>query len=429
MNQVDHSFFQERLSAYADRELPADELALVEEHLPGCAECRRRLDEISKLGELADRDSLLGESDYWEKAAQKIEAALEPQRAGVTDLAEGRTRRSYGLRWRLPAIAASILFLTYVGLHENDILREGVSVPSRPVPSLVKPQPESSAVAVQPASPPDTVVHIVETPAGEADYEAEPRVADQEAGPREITQAESASVRGRREQPSAASDKTDEVPTSPAPSVMSKIERVRVPVESLAQERSAGTEEKTTAPAVAEESAEEVAGAVSTDQVKLSDENYKERRSKKARAASADSITLREEIVIPDYTALTDSTLQRAADLDHWRTRRDSLLRVTADLAVADSVGQRRIPTGVAPSFDRGESTKSLALVDQQAARKQAKDEVEAALVQAWFQVCRLSQDSTEIRAGVEYLRLVASDRQSGNRRKAEEYMKLISLQ
>jgi len=182
-------------------------------------------------------------------------------------------------------------------------------------------------------------------------------------------------------------------------------------------------------PAVTEESAEARAGAVSTDQVKVSDENYKERRSKRDRAASADSVTLREEIVTPDYMALSDSALQRAADLDHWRARRDSLLRVTTALARADSIGQRQKPLGVAPSFDGGAATKPLALTDQKTGKKQATDQAEAALVEAWFQVCRLSQDTVEVRRGVAYLQTVASDNQSASRRQAEEYMKLISLQ
>jgi hypothetical protein len=427
MNQVDHSFFQERLSAYADRELPADELAVVEDHLLGCAECRRRLDEISKLGELTDRDSLLGESDYWEKAAQKIEAALEPQRTEVLDPAKERPRASYGLWWKLPAIAASLLFLTYIGLHEGDILKEDTAVPSRPVPGAEKPRPESSAVADQPASTLDTtVVPVVETPTGEADYETEPLIADQEAGPREITPSESVSVRGRGEQLLTASD---EIAETPPPPVLSRQESVPIPAQSLVEERPAVGEEKAVLPAVTEESAEAPAGAVSTDQVKVSDENYRERRSKKSRAASADSVTLREEIVTPDYMALSDSALQRAADLDRWRTRRDSLLRVTADLARADSVGQGQKPMGVAPSFGADAGTKPLAMVDQQAARKQAKDQAEAALVEAWFQVCRLSQDTVEVRRGVAYLQTVASDNQSASRRQAEEHMKLISLQ
>jgi hypothetical protein len=425
MNQVDHSFFQERLSAFADRELPADESALLEKHLLGCAECRRRLDEILKLSELADRESLLGESDYWEKAAQKIEAALEPQRTEVTGLVRERSRRRYGLWWKVPAIAASLLFLTYIGLHEGDILKEETSVPSRPVPSIQKPQPDSTTALARPPAPPGTAIeHVEERLGNEAGYEVEPPVSEQETSPRKSEQAEPSTVRERMVPPSAASEEKAE--PSPPPAEIGEV-AMPAPIGSFAQERPKVAEEKTTSPAVTWDSS--ATFSVEADKVQASDENYKARRGKGDQAVSTDSISLRNEIIMADHEIVADSALQRAAELGHWRARRDSLLRVAADLVRADSVGPRLKPLGVAPSFDAGAATKPLALTDQKAGKKQAKDQAEAALVEAWFRVCWLSRDSVEIRRGVEYLRTVATDQQSANRSKAEEYMKLINLQ
>lgn len=42
---------EERLSAYADGELPPEEAAAVEEHLETCTECRRELAVIRSMGE------------------------------------------------------------------------------------------------------------------------------------------------------------------------------------------------------------------------------------------------------------------------------------------------------------------------------------------------------------------------------------------
>lgn len=115
---MNHGYFQDRLSAYFDQALTLEEMRAVKEHLSDCAECRGRLDDLAKLDQLIEEKRDLGESDYWEKAAQKIESKLTAAEDNkVTDVRSGW----FGLGWKLAATAASITVLTFVALHEDEI--------------------------------------------------------------------------------------------------------------------------------------------------------------------------------------------------------------------------------------------------------------------------------------------------------------------
>ncbi len=116
---MDHGYFQDRLSAYHDRSLTPEEMRMVEEHVAACAACLRQLEMLAKLDRLIDEKADLAESDYWETAAQKTE-----QRLGFKKESKVTTiRRSWtGLGWKLAAAAASVAALTFIALHEGDIL-------------------------------------------------------------------------------------------------------------------------------------------------------------------------------------------------------------------------------------------------------------------------------------------------------------------
>ncbi len=116
---MDHGYFQDRLSAYHDRSLTPEEMRMVEEHAAACAACREQLEMLAKLDRLIDEKADLAESEYWETAAQKIE-----QRLGFKEESKITTiRRSWtGLGWKLAAAAASVAALTFIALHEGDIL-------------------------------------------------------------------------------------------------------------------------------------------------------------------------------------------------------------------------------------------------------------------------------------------------------------------
>lgn len=120
---MNHGYFQDRLSAYFDQALTLEEMQMMKEHLESCAECRDRLEDLAKLDRLIDDNAALGESDYWEKAAQKIESRLtSPEKTEVTDIRSSW----FGLGWKLAAAAASVAALTFVALHEGEIQNSAV---------------------------------------------------------------------------------------------------------------------------------------------------------------------------------------------------------------------------------------------------------------------------------------------------------------
>ncbi|MCK4372346.1 MAG: zf-HC2 domain-containing protein, partial [candidate division Zixibacteria bacterium] len=117
--EMDHGYFQDRLSAYHDRSLTPEEMRMVEEHVAACAECRKQLEMLAKLDRLIDEKADLAESDYWETAAQKTEQRLGFKKESKITI----IRRSWtGLGWKLAAAAASVAALTFIALHEGDIL-------------------------------------------------------------------------------------------------------------------------------------------------------------------------------------------------------------------------------------------------------------------------------------------------------------------
>lgn len=115
---MNHGYFQDRLSAYFDQALTLEEMQMMKEHLASCAECREQLDDLAKLDRLIEAKADLGESDYWEKAAQTIERRLTTgNESKVTKVRSGW----FGLGWKLVATAASIAALTFIALHEGEI--------------------------------------------------------------------------------------------------------------------------------------------------------------------------------------------------------------------------------------------------------------------------------------------------------------------
>ena len=132
---MDHSFYIDRLSAYSDRELTGEEDEAVRLHVESCAGCQATLAEYEKLEQLVDSNRDLGQSDYWEEAAGKIEARLSSGAdAKVTDLSRERTG---WVGWKLVSVAATIAVLTFVAFNREDIERK--FYPTSPQePSMLK---------------------------------------------------------------------------------------------------------------------------------------------------------------------------------------------------------------------------------------------------------------------------------------------------
>ena len=120
---------------------------MMEEHIGKCPECQALLAEYKRLDEFVAAKSELGGDDYWEAAAQKIETRLgfpEDTPTKVTDIKKPRN----GLGWKIVGIAASVALLTFIGIHQSDIMQ---SVPGEygapslaPVPDMKKIDPVES---------------------------------------------------------------------------------------------------------------------------------------------------------------------------------------------------------------------------------------------------------------------------------------------
>jgi hypothetical protein len=47
-------------------------------------------------------------------------------------------------------------------------------------------------------------------------------------------------------------------------------------------------------------------------------------------------------------------------------------------------------------------------------------------LLEAWYQICRLTSDSTEINQGIGFIEKVAVDQGSGNRESAQDFLQQL---
>ena len=146
---MDESYFKEKLSAYLDKDLPPEEMAMMDQYVAEHEEARRILDEYRKLNDLVEKHSGLGESDYWERSARKIEEAIGFKHGNsVTDIRpKGRT----GFVWKITAVAASAALLIFIGVHQWDILErqkdEMVPSETRTTTEAGHGVPDSAAVA------------------------------------------------------------------------------------------------------------------------------------------------------------------------------------------------------------------------------------------------------------------------------------------
>lgn len=125
---MDHEFFRERIAAWHDKGLSPEEQHLLDEHVKSCPECRELAARYERLDALAARMSPLGgDDDYWEQSAARIEACLEDndsaeEEAEVTDIHSGSVPW-----WKIAGAVAAALALTFIGLHQSDILDDAGS--------------------------------------------------------------------------------------------------------------------------------------------------------------------------------------------------------------------------------------------------------------------------------------------------------------
>lgn len=117
---MDHEFYIDRLSAYFDGELKHEEEYMVEEHIKDCSECRKILEDLKKFDHMVATHSELGENDYWEKSAQKIEKAISGEI--TTEVTEVKPKaRSIWLSWKAIGSLATAAVLIFIAVNYVDI--------------------------------------------------------------------------------------------------------------------------------------------------------------------------------------------------------------------------------------------------------------------------------------------------------------------
>ncbi|MDD3732637.1 MAG: zf-HC2 domain-containing protein [candidate division Zixibacteria bacterium] len=119
---MDHGYFKDRISAYFDNSLRPEEKVIIEQHLQECEECRKLLEAFHKLDRLVEEKSYLGKDEYWERSARKIEEKLGFKQA--TEVTKIASPRRFGMALKLVAVAASVVLLTVVGIHRDEIWKE-----------------------------------------------------------------------------------------------------------------------------------------------------------------------------------------------------------------------------------------------------------------------------------------------------------------
>jgi len=424
MNQLDHSYFQQRLSAYADGELEPSARAQVEEHLHTCPECRNRLQEIEKLSEFITRESGLAESEYWEQAAQRIERAVEEAQPKIIDLKAERTRRRTSpWWWRAPAIAASVLFLGYITLNESSILRDEVLTPTQP--SETEPAPQLKAVRSETdtktsGSGEELPIERAITPApamSEPGQESVDKLSKDQGVQLEAAQVERT---GRQES---------------GPSREESIE-LNQSIITLAEEKTVDRSGARTSPDLASASKPEVVPQVVEPEktapeseqlaedavLRKEDQKYRAEKREKGTSILRDTPQVASELNSVEEPEATGLSKLQSEKLTYWLARRDSLAQQAAKIE-----RQNLSPIGQVLRLAEAPAKAGVktALTGEEPQQK-TQNQTEAGLLEAWYQICRLTSDSTEVNRGVSFIEKVATDQESSNRESARNYLKQL---
>ncbi|MBU0982792.1 MAG: zf-HC2 domain-containing protein, partial [candidate division Zixibacteria bacterium] len=414
---MNHSYFKDRLSGYLDRELKPEEEFVVREHLEGCAECRAELDHLKKIDGLVAEHSGLDDGEYWERAAQKIERRLGIAPADVTDITKEKTSQSSGLWWKLTAVAASVVFLTVIGIHQSEILKDEV-IPQRQLQKIPAPpaQDTSGRQATDTATyQRDTEIEITPTgPEGLSVDERTEEFADEadvkqpsaEAGKSKVSKSVAEIV-----QPAIAKPTPIPEPTEDADYRGRTVPRAA---------------EETPAPILSETSETKKVKGGAVENI-LAPKEQETLPPPPSRQVSRPKIASPE--VIADQDAVRDIPLTDLGrnevdsgvvrELASLRALRDSLVTVMA--AASDSL--RESAAGEARAAARSAfqtEPKRQSLVPQQADDSQ-KWNAEW-LVDTWYRIALLTPDSTERAQGIKYLREVAAGERSLLRERARAY-------
>jgi anti-sigma factor RsiW len=404
---MDHQYFKKLLSAYLDKELESEQQQSVADHLAGCPECRRELERLEKLENLVERHSPLGGEAYWEESSRKIERRLGIAPTAVTDLARERAMQTNWWRWKIPAIAASVVLLAFIGLHQSDILIDRYRI-----------TPLERPAGPAELSPEDTETVDLSTEPEKSSEKDETRVSDQPVG---IGEGEAGTAEPKKaEQRQAVS----EIGEAPDRAVKIDTHRVRMPELPVAADDRLEAEStpelpSLTAPKI-ERGKSAAAPSAGDDQLEDAGENYKDREVQpESIAPRNDRAGYGEALSLGERRGRMEESPLDTTDLAYWRSRVDSLAALYTPAEATKGTSWQR--PGVQPQ--------SLALesaVSKKEKARMTQAEIEADLMEAWFNICRLSSDSTETRQGMQFLRKVAADDKSANQQAARQHIQAL---
>lgn len=123
---MDHSYYRDKISAFFDGALEAQERELISRHLSGCEECRGLLERIIDFSRKIDEQSGLSGDEYFERLAQKIEFQIAAPVEKVVDVRKLHWKFFW---WKVSAAAASILLVAtfaYYQLEDDGDIRSRI---------------------------------------------------------------------------------------------------------------------------------------------------------------------------------------------------------------------------------------------------------------------------------------------------------------
>lgn len=383
-NGMDHAYFKDRLSALFDNELPPQEKQIVEEHLHGCVECQELMTRLRQLDEAVTRHSQLADTDYWEKSAQKIEQRLGfPEQTVVTPI--GRRWYEKGMGWKMVAAAASIAVLAYIGINSDKILKR----------EDLQPRPTMQAPSVTPLEPKRKAVADTET---NIEGEKDSAVASKLVEPKGVIDKQDyLDLQKLKKQPATV------LKTPPGPQDASTADKevirdqtVDLPLSNESVQTNQYSAGRTApAPGSLSERATKAAPVPVTD------------------SAGAD---IRDE-VREDALAQIDSVASDST-LTFWRKKRDAL--VTVQKTIPEVFGMLERKAAAPTSLKATEKTETKADTSEP---KLSQQETEKQLLEAWYNIARLTKDKSERDDAVAGIRKVAENRRSANRTLAVRYL------
>lgn len=372
---MDHAYFRDKVSAYHDRELPAQEQEMLEQHVASCPECQKLLAELERLDSLIAEKIGLGESDYWEKSAQKIEEKLGFKEATeITPVP--RSGWDKGMVWKLSAVAASVALLVFIGFNKEKIMDRP------PEPSMLQ--------QVKPPADSDAESYMV-TPAQDS-VEAQQNVQDQSVPVQENRPVElKKSVVGKADEKGKVllrGGRSNEGTVV----IDSNVQRLPVQKDVIVQKLP--TETPTTA------SREEAVAPAPANKVDVAMDELKSITQK----SEAESATLAEEVT---------------TDLSHWRAVRDSF--ATSLDKPKESLMEKYGVTKLRTDDRQKKPAASLSTGKDSSDHK-------ARYLEACYQIALLTEDASEYQRSRETLVTASQSTDSTIAASAKEYLSKLTV-